>query len=203
MSQRLFPKLTLALLFVALAVPAFSQVAPAATEGGLPLTVGVGISDYDVDFCCGSRMVGISAYVDWDLFVLPGPLKNLSIQAEGNDINYGRPARLQTEPQLRQDTGLGGVKYTYRHFRNLQPYGKFLVGIGSIDFPNYYDPYYTHDTFTVIAPGGGVEYRVWRGVWVRGDYEYQFWEHTFGPRDLTPQGFTIGGSYHFRQMNAR
>jgi hypothetical protein len=200
MSRRLFPKLTLAILFVAASVPVFSQVAPAATEGGLPLTVGVGIADYDLDWCCGSRMVGISAYVDWDLFVLPGPLKNLSIQAEGTDINYGRPARFTN---MRQDTGLGGLKYTYRHFRNLLPYVKYVGGIGSIDFQNPVNPYYTHDTFGVWAPGGGVEYRVWRKLWVRGDYEYQFWHHTFGPRDLTPAGFTIGGSYHFRSTHPR
>jgi hypothetical protein len=200
MSQRLFPKLTLAILFVAVAVPVFSQVAPAATEGGLPLTVGVGVSDYDLDFCCGTRMVGISAYVDWDLFILPGVLKNLSIQAEGNAIDFGPPARM---PNARQDTGLVGVKYTYRRFRNLQPYGKFMGGIGSVDFTQPLVPYYTHDTFAVFAPGGGVEYRLWRRVWVRGDYEYQFWEHTFGPRDLNPQGFTIGASYHFRQTDAR
>jgi hypothetical protein len=200
MSRRLFPKLTLAILFVAAAVPVFSQVAPAATEGGLPLTVGVGIADYDVDWGYGSRMVGISAYVDWDLFVLPGPLKDLSIQVEGTDINYGRPARLLN---MRQDTGLGGLKYTYRHFRNLLPYVKYMGGIGSIDFPNSSKPYYTHDTFSVWAPGGGVEYRVWRKLWVRGDYEYQFWHRTFGPNDLTPQGFTIGGAYHFRPTYAR
>ena len=201
MSRRLFPKLTLAILFVAASVPVFSQVAPAATEGGLPLTVGVGISDYDVDWGYGSRMIGISAYVDWDLFVLPGPLKNLSIQAEGNAIDYGRPARLQ--PNTREDTGLGGLKYTYRHYRNLLPYIKYMGGVGSIDFVDTQTPTYTHDTFGVWAPGGGIEYRVWRQLWVRGDYEYQFWHQTFGPHDLTPQGFTIGGSYHFRPTYAR
>jgi opacity protein-like surface antigen len=199
MSLRLLPKLILAIPFLAAAFPAFSQVAPAATEGGLPLTVGVGISDYDLDWGYGSRMVGISAYVDWDLFILPGPLKNLSIQAEGTDINYGRPARV---PGMRQDTGLGGVKYTFRHYHDLLPYVKYVGGIGSIDFPDPGNEYYSHDTFAVWAPGGGIEYRVWRKLWVRGDYEYQYWQHAFGPRDLTPQGFTIGGSYHFRSHYA-
>jgi len=160
MSHRLFPKLTLAVLFVAATVPSFSQVAPAATVGGLPITVGVGLSDYDLDWGYGSRMVGISAYVDWDLFILPGPLRNLSIQAEGNDISYGRPARL---PIMRQDTGLGGLKYTYRHYPNLLPYVKYMGGIGSIDFPNTSNRYYTHDTFGVWAPGVGVEYQIGGG----------------------------------------
>jgi len=199
MSHRLFPKLILSILFVAASFPAFSQVAPAATEGGLPLTVGVGISDYDLDWGYGSRMAGISVYADWDLFILPGPLKNLSIQAEGNDIDFGRPARV---PGMRQDTGLGGLKYTFRHSRTLLPYAKLLGGVGSIDFPDPTNPYYTHDTFGVWAIGGGAEYRLWRKLWVRGDYECQFWNKTFGPNDLTPQGFTIGGSYHFRSTYA-
>ncbi|MGA3049931.1 MAG: outer membrane beta-barrel protein [Terracidiphilus sp.] len=198
MSRYLFPKLTLAFFFVAATIPVFSQVAPAAEEGGLPLVVGVGISDYDLDWGYGSRMIGISAWADWQLEHLPGQLRNLSIEAEGHAIDYDRPARVPST--MRQDTGLGGLSYTWRHYRNLRPYAKFLGGIGSIDFgeippPN---PFYTHDTFSVFAPGGGVEYRFWRQFWVRGEYEYQFWQHTFGPRDLTPSGFTIGASYHFR-----
>jgi opacity protein-like surface antigen len=194
MARHLFPKLTLAIFFVATAIPAFSQVAPAATEGGLPLVVGVGFSDYDIDWGFGKRMAGISAFVDYDLDHLPGPLRNFSLQAEGHAIDYGRPSYL---PGLRQDTGLGGAIYTWHHFRNLNPYAKYEVGIGSVDFPPF--GHYSHDTFFVYAPGGGVEYHVWRQLWVRGDYEYQFWHHTFGPFDLNPQGFTIDASYHFRR----
>jgi hypothetical protein len=32
---------------------------------------------------------------------------------------------------------------------------------------------------------------------VRGDYEYQYWRHIFGPHDLNPNGVTIGVSYDF------
>lgn len=200
MSRYLFPKLTLAFFFAAATIPVFSQVAPAAQEGGLPLVVGVGISDYDLDWGHGRRMIGISAWADWQLEHLPGQMRNLSIEAEGHAIDYDRPPGVPTT--MRQDTGLGGLSYTWRHYRNLRPYVKFLGGIGSIDFgeippPN---PLYTHDTFPVLAPGGGVEYRFWRQLWVRGEYEYQFWHDPFGhTTDLTPSGFTIGASYHFRR----
>jgi hypothetical protein len=204
MSQHLFPKLTLAIFFVAATIPAFSQVAPAAEEGGLPLVVGVGISDFDLDWGLGRRMIGITAWADWQLEHLPGPLRNLSIEAEGHDINFDRPSELNP---MRQDTGLGGLVYTSRHYRNLSPYVKMMGGIGSIDFPYLSPPpppgvpffHYRHDTFAVVEPGGGLEYRFWRQFWVRGEYDYQFWHHTFGGTDLNPQGFTVGATYHFRR----
>jgi hypothetical protein len=99
---------------------------------------------------------------------------------------------------MRQDTGEGGAIYAWNHYRNFRPYGKFLAGIGSIDFPPVGT--YSHDTFLVTSFGGGAEYRIWRHVWVRGDYEYQAWHHTFGPHDLNPNGVTIGASYDFRPL---
>jgi hypothetical protein len=183
------------MLFVAVANPAISQVVAAATQHGLPLTLGVGVSDYNFDFGSGGRMVGVSAWADWDLFVSPGHPRNLSIQVEGNALDFGRPAKV---PVMRQDTALVGAKYRLMHNRNIIPYAKYVCGVGSIDFTNDINPNYTHDDFIVLAPGAGIEIRQWRQFWVRIDYEYQYWHHTFGPHDLTPQGFTIGASYHFR-----
>jgi len=204
MSQHLFPKLTLAIFFVAATIPAFSQVTPAAEEGGLPLVVGVGISNFDLDWGAGRRMFGITAWADWQLEHLPGPLRNLSVEAEGHDINIDRPSELDP---MRQDTAFGGLVYTSHHYRNIRPYVKAVGGIGSIDFPYLSAPpppgvpffHYRHDTFAVNAFGGGLEYRFWRQFWVRGEYEYQFWHQTFGDSDLTPQGFTVGATYHFRR----
>jgi opacity protein-like surface antigen len=55
----------------------------------------------------------------------------------------------------------------------------------------------------VYAPGGGVEYRLWRNIWARGDYEYQTWSVFPTPTtNLHPQGFTAGITYdlkHIRQ----
>ncbi len=108
MSRYLFPKLTLAIFFAAATIPAFSQVAPAAEEGGLPLVIGAGISDFNIDWGDGRRMICITAWADWNLEHLRGPLRNLSIEAEGHAIDYDRPAGL---PFMRQDTGLGGLVY--------------------------------------------------------------------------------------------
>lgn len=183
-------KLVLAALFLAAAIPVFSQVAPAATEGGLPLVVGAGFSDFYSDW--NGRLAGPTVWVDWNFYHGPSFLHGFGIEVEGRDLNYGRTGGV---PNLRQDTAEGGAIYTWRHYRNFHPYAKYLIGFGSIDFPPYGT--YSHDTRTVLIPGGGAEYRAYRNIWVRGDYEYQYWRHIFGPHDLNPNGVTIGVSYDF------
>ena len=189
-------KLVLAALCLTAALPIFSQVAPAATEGGLPLVVGAGFSDYNTDW--SGRLAGATVWADWNFYHGPSFLHGFGIEVEGRDLNYGRTGGV---PNLRQDTAEVGAIYTWRHYRNFHPYGKFLAGIGSIDF-QHIRPKYSHDTRTVYAPGGGVEYRAWRNVWVRGDYEYQVWTDFFHHHAMNPQGFTIGVSYDFKHIHA-
>jgi opacity protein-like surface antigen len=197
----------LAALFLTTGSSAYSQTVPAAREGGLPIVAGVGISDFDLDYGKDNgserRMEGISVWADWNFYHAPSLLRGLGIEVEGRDINFGRPSSLEVYPsKMRQSTALGGVIYTVRHYRNFHPYAKYLMGIGSIDFPAQ-GPNYTHDTRTVSAPGGGVEYRVYRNIWLRGDYEYQIWPKLFGPNSLTPNGFTVGASYDFKHFHGR
>jgi len=49
--------------------------------------------------------------------------------------------------------------------------------------------------------GGGIEVRAYRNVWVRGDFEYQFWPDFYKNKtpagSLTPQGATLGAVYDF------
>lgn len=172
-------------------VPTRAQVAPSVKISGLPLGVGGGLSDYYLDYGQGRRMLGISAWADYDLF------HGLGIEAEGTAIDFDRPSTL---PRMKQNTIKGGAIYRARAFWGVRPYAKALIGIGSIDFPSN-NPLYTHDTFTVTAFGGGVEYRVWSTVYVRGDYEYQMWHQYQGPNNLTPNGFTIGATYYFRKIH--
>ena len=184
-------KLVLTALLIASGYPAFSQAAPGATQGGSKLVIGVGFSDFSTDW--NGRLVGVTMWADWNFNRGPGFLPGLGVEVEGRDLNYGRTGGV---PNLRQDTLEGGPIYTMRHYRKFQPYGKFLVGIGSIDF-EHLTPTYSHDTRPVIAPGGGVGYRAWRNVWVRGDYEYQYWADFFNHHALNPNGFTVGFTYHF------
>lgn len=184
------------ILFLTASLPLFSQVAPSATREGLPLVVGAGFSDYYSDW--NGRLDGPTVWADWNFDQLPSFLHGLGIEVEGRDLNYGRTGHV---PALRQDTAEGGAIYTWHHYRNIRPYTKFLLGIGSIDF-GHITPTYSHDTRTVYTPGGGLEYRVWRHVWVRGDYEYQFWTDFFHHHAMNPNGFTVGASYDFRRIHA-
>jgi len=204
--------LALVALSVAVAFPVAAQVVPSAESGGLPIVVGAGVSGFNMDwghdqFDRTRYMEGITVWFDWNLTRLPGPdlLKGFSVELEGRDIDYGLPASLSnarvgdTGTNLRHDTALGGVTYTWRHLHKIRPYGKALIGIGSIDFlplPSA-PPTYRHDTRTVTAFGAGADLRIWRSVWLRADYEYQLWPALFGPDALTPYGLTLGAVYNF------
>ena len=184
------PFLVLAVLFFSSC--AFSQVVPSAQRRSLPLELGGGISSFDVDWGHG-RMLGGTLWGDWYPEQLPAFLHGLGIEAEARDISFNRG----THPSnFREDTGGGGPIYTWRHYQNFQPYVKYLIEFGSIDFRISSIPTYTHDTRQVYSPGIGFEYHVFKGVWARADYEYQFWPNLFG-QTLNPQGFTFGATYRF------
>jgi hypothetical protein len=193
------PILTVIVLLAA--VPAFCQVNAPYESGGFPITVGAGASSWDPDWGQG-RMLGITAWADWYPSQLPSSLRGLGIEAEGRDIRYDRhlqpnngdPAR-SGQGNTTEDTLGGGPVYSWRRFKNFYPYAKFVFSIGSVDFISD-SPTYSHDTRTVMALGGGLEYRVFRQLWVRGDYEYQDWG-TLLHNTLNPQGVTVGFNYDF------
>jgi opacity protein-like surface antigen len=192
-------KLLLAALVVA-AIPAFPQVAPQATRAGLPLTVGVGYSNFHTDY--SGRLSGPMFWADWNFSDRLSFLRGLGIEVEARDLNYDRTG---TDRNLRMDTAEGGVIYTYRRYRRVQPFAKCLIGFGSIDFnlaiPSF--AYYTHDTRTVYAPGGGVNWIAFGNVEIQGNYEYQFWPVLFHGHSLNPNGITIGIAYDLRGRRGR
>lgn len=178
------------------ALGAAAQVTYHATEGKVPLTVGVGVSDFSLDWGTSNpRQEGITLWVDWWLPHMPPTLKGLSIEMEARDLNLNDAPGLG----IRHDTLLGGPMYQWQHPKRVWPYAKYVMGIGSIDFKNTIDPNYQHDTRAVFAPAGGADVFVWNRFSVRGEYEYQFWHQIFGPHDLNPEGFTVGAVYDFRR----
>jgi len=72
---------------------------------------------------------------------------------------------------------------------------KFLVGDGSIDFT--VAPNYSHDTREMYVPGVGADTRFYRSLWLRVNYEYQFWPHFFNYHALNPSGVDVGVAYDF------
>lgn len=182
-----------AVLFFCASFPIHPQVVPPAETPGLPLTIGIGYSNFYSDW--NGRISGISTWIDYDLYRVPSYLRGFAIEAEGRDLSFGLTG---TDPKLRFDTIAGGALYKVRHYHNFHPYGKILFGFGSMDFTTSI-PTYSHDTRPILAPGGGLDYRLTRTIWLRGDYEYQFWNNFFGYHALNPNGFTIGAFYDFRR----
>lgn len=192
-------KIFLAALMIVVSVPAFAQVAPAATsQGSLPLSVGGGFTSTELDWGHGRRMLGPTIWLDWNLSHLPSYLNGLGVELQARDIQFSRPSSL---PRMRQDTFGGGAIYTVRRYKRIRPYGKLLLSYGSIDFYNP-NPFYKHDTRTVYSAGGGLEYHLAGRLWLRGDYDYQFWPHFLGGT-LDPQGITGGVSYKFGHQAPR
>lgn len=194
-------KLVFAALLLTGFRPACSQVIPAATQGGLPLTVGVGFSDYYTEIY-SQRFKGTTVWADWNFQRVPWFLRGIGVEAEARYLNFGQPAG----SSWTFATAGGGPIYTWRHYRKLHPYGKFLIDYGTqnhISSP-LLPSWYKHDQWTALAPGGGVDYRAWRNISVRADYEYQFWRvEWFNNHFLNPQGVTVGASYDFMTRHNR
>jgi hypothetical protein len=204
----------LAVLFAAAALSGLGQVVPSAEAGGYPLVAGAGASLFNMDwghdqFGQPRYMEGVTGWVDWSpaRHSWPALLQGLGVEIELRDISFGVPNSLSnanvgdTGTNMRQDTGLGGVIYTFRHYRRVRPYGKALAGLGSIDFPPLpaSPPNYRHDDRTITAFGAGADLGVGHNIWVRADWEYQLWPDLFGsPHALTPTGITLGAVYDFK-----
>ena len=193
-----------ATLVVILGCPLSAQVVPPIERSGLPIALGGGYASWDVDWAHG-RMGGFALWADVHPPHLPHFLDGLDIEIEGRDVNMGQNMR---PAGFRQITAGGGFVYHWRHFRNFQPYAKGLKSFGRIDFGECLaqcgTPHpYTYDTRAVYSPGGGFEYRAYRNVWFRSDYEYQFWPNLTGNTYLNPQGFTFGAMYDFAHRRPR
>jgi opacity protein-like surface antigen len=192
------PSLLLAALLICASIPAFSQVVPEIGHPGKgwPLSVGVAYSTYDTDWnstLSGGRLSGGTVWADWNFYHLPPLLDGFGLEVEGRDLNYDRTGN---DPKMRQDTLEGGVIYTTHFYRRFHPYAKFLVGDGSIDFTSTL-PYYSHDTRIMYTPGGGADTRFYKSLWLRVNYEYQFWPDFFQHNALNPRGWDIGVAYDF------
>ena len=187
-------KIVLTVFVLVAGIPAFCQVSPQASRKGLPLTIGAGYSNYRTDL--SGRLSGPVLWADWNFYGRPDYLQGFGIEVEARDLNYDRTGSM---PNLRMDTATAGLIYRWRRFDRFSPYGKFLVGFGSIDFISS-NPTYKHDTRTVYSPGAGLEYRLFPQVWLVANYEYQVWPGLFR-NSLNPEGFTLGAAFDFRRSH--
>lgn len=186
--------------------PLYGQVAPHAKENNLPFTFGGGFSRFYTDW--SGYESGPTAWLDCNFQNLPSVLDGVGVEVEGRDLNYGRTGDI---PKLRESTMGGGVIYTfhqipipYFHF-----YGKYLVEFGRayVSSPSLnISPQAVRSV--IYTPGTGIEVRTWHNVWVHGEYEWQYWRTNLrdvpsGAISMSPNGFTIGLSYHLPGIHSR
>lgn len=182
-------------LFLATAISAYSQAKPAAIGSQSKFAIGAGFSDFNSDW--NGSYDGGTLWIDWNPSYGPSFLHGLGLEIEAGDHSFDKTGSVQ---HLRLDTLGGGPIYTIRHFSRFHPYAKLIMSYASFDFepiPLKNGGIYSHDTRTDYAPGAGAEYRVARHLWVRGDYEYQFFVDFFHKHAMNPRGGTIGFSYDF------
>jgi len=145
-------------LGLALARAASGQVVPAADAGGLMLSAGATGSGFTLQY--GERkMLGFAGFVDADT------KRRLGIEGEARWLVF------------RQTDNVHATTYTigprfHMNYGRFQPYAKGLVGVGEFNFPYNY----ATGSYLVIAPGGGVDFRLNRRFQLRiADFEYQYW----------------------------
>jgi hypothetical protein len=198
--------LTLISIFSCAASSALAQSVPDAGQRQLPLAVGLGLSGFNPDQGHG-HMAGGTLWIDYSPIRIPWYLRGIGIEAEARDLNYMRSPTLS--PDLREDTVLGALIYSWPHYRKIRPYGKLSEGLGNRDDESGRGKRF-NDSRTILGCGGGVEYQLRPLIWLRADYEYQSWPNVFKhpgttipPGRLNPQGFSIGVMYHFSHPNFR
>jgi len=206
----------LAVIFISVAGTALSQTVYHAEEGKLPLSFGGGVSNFDPYFAqaplpndvalAGSglgRMWGATGWADAGIRFGPAWLHPFNLEMQYRSTFAGSSANHQNV--LENNYG-GGVTYTWSHFPNFHPYAKYIVGYGTLSFnpiPYPGHPPYSQDSRVTNSLGGGLEYRLTRHIWVRGDYEYQLWGRFLGVPEFSPQGFTIGAMYRLNRSLIR
>ena len=177
---------------------AFAQVVQAAVEPTPPWTVGLGASGFDPGWL-KNPIYGGAIWVDFTPSWTPKFLRGFGVEAEARSVFLGRSS---SEKNLREDVGEGGVIYTWRHFHNVRPYGKFYRGYGNTEFETAQNTRYEVSR-TISSAGGGVEFWLARSIWLRADYEDEIWPNFFPgghPSRIDPRGFTVGASYHFNRL---
>ena len=91
-----------------------------------------------------------------------------------------------------QDNYLIGPRVPIYRFGRASTYGKAMIGIGKMTFPHNYG----YGTFTALAFGGGIDYRLSRKFTLRAvDFEYQYWPKFLPTTSVHPYGVSVGMAY--------
>lgn len=178
--------LVLMCILMGSAAAATAQVEPSATTRQFTMTVGGFASGFQPDSSglttdgSSNYLLGMGTYVDMRF------RRWVQIEAEG------RWLRFNEYYGEHQDNYLIGPRLPIHQFGRATAYGKVLVGYGKMTFPFGYG----YGTFTDIAYGGGVDYKLTRKLSIRAiDFEYQQWPKWINNSALYPYGVSVGVGY--------
>jgi hypothetical protein len=173
-------------VFVLSGVGCFGQVEDSARASTVPMSVGGSFSYFDASY--GSiRTAGLGTFIDYS----PLLAGSLGVEGEGRWLMFGGPNSFS------EYNYLVGPRYHFSYrSEKYQPYAKFLVGAGEINFP--YD--LGHGGYFAMAPGGGIDISLKDHWKVRADYEFQFWPSALGIPGIQtgsfhPNGVSVGFVY--------
>ena len=159
-----------------LGLSANAQAVATASGPGSLVAVGGGISAFQAVYG-NQRIAGGFVYADVN------PHWRAGFEGEARFLRYN------TFEDVAETNYIGGVRVMLLHpRRRLQPYTKFLAGMGRISLPFGY----AHGSFLTYAPGAGLDVALNNYVTVRAmDFEYQHWpQFTYG--SLSPYGISAG-----------
>ena len=145
------------------------------------IKIGGGFSIANSDY--GDRYKGGAAFINFDF------LPHIGVEGEFHFV--------KDSSDLYEKTYEVGARY-HRTYHNFMPYAKAMYGRGVFNFPPQPgSSYHPNLAYNLMAGGIGVDYRVKRYLYLRGDWEYQNW-FGFQNSSLSPSILTIGGAYRFR-----
>ncbi len=156
---------------------AMAQAGPTATGPGTSIVAGGGASLFNSPY--GQRNLG-GAFVFADI----QPHWRFGLELEARSL------RVHTSEEVSEKNYLAGPRMLLRS-GHWQPYAKFLIGDGHIEFPFHYG----HGDFLAMVPGAGLDLEMNDYINVRVvDIEYQLWrEFPFG--SVSPYGISAGFSF--------
>ncbi len=167
---------------LAMAPAAPAQVVPAADTGGLKLSAGATASGYYLQYG-ERRMLGIAGFVDVDTN------RRIGVEGEARWLLFHQTYNVTTT------TYMIGPRY-HRDYGRFEPYVKGLVGIGEFNFPYNL----AKGSYLVIAPGGGLDFRINRRFRLRAvDFEYQLWpQFNYGLNNVMMSSYGISTGIRVR-----
>jgi hypothetical protein len=167
------------LAYFAMALSASAQVVPSATGSRSSLSAGGLVLAVEPDYAGGvtaeaspNRLIGVGGFVDYRMS------RWVQLEAEGRWMHWNQYLGIN------ENTYALGMREPIHTYGSLTPYGKAMMGFGTGSF--------LAGRAALYAFGGGADYRLKKRLFLRADFDCQYWRVT---PTLHPYATSIGLSY--------